>query len=107
MYCVFFVVLSHTTLLLGENREKNEAAERRNRQALKEIGNLVAKQAENPCANVPKRITRCTMIFPHISLSNLSFFPISSFLNPKLLSYRSSFAQLPANGQVAAEKSKV
>ncbi|KAE9606269.1 hypothetical protein Lal_00025485 [Lupinus albus] len=38
----------------GENKQKNEG---RNRRVLKDIGNLVVKQAD-PVANVPKRITR-------------------------------------------------
>ncbi|XP_061372573.1 G2/mitotic-specific cyclin S13-7 [Gastrolobium bilobum] len=61
----------------GENnKQKNVAAEGRNRRVLQDIGNLVAKQAEPGGANVSKRNTR---------------------------NFRS---QLLANGQAAAEKNK-
>lgn len=53
---VFFFVFG-----LGENnnKQKNVAAEGKNRRVLQDIGNLVAKQAEPGANNVSKRTTRC------------------------------------------------
>ncbi|KAI4308233.1 hypothetical protein L6164_031330 [Bauhinia variegata] len=42
----------------GENKQKNVVAEGRNRRVLRDIGNLVVKQAEKPHADPLKRITR-------------------------------------------------